>query len=163
MDNIETHNFSSIFFLYINILYSKTNQFIENHQIVPLYIKKIKEHNIPKYIKKMITKINCIIISWLLFPSYYNYMVAILLLEDNIKILKKEDISNDKIILFIPWYLTNGLLNYFMIGSVINLFFTLILFTNQSMRLAVINLIVNKVDSIFQSEKYKLFLEFYNR
>ncbi len=61
--------------------------------------------------------------------------IAITLLDDNMRLLnelKIDQFNLVKILLFIPWLLFNGILNFCLIGRVVNLFITFLIFSNAS-------------------------------
>ena len=129
---------------------------IDDNDIMKQLKEKIKEYDIINYVRMLMTRINLVIISWLFFPDYYDYMVALLLVEDNMEILNKTDNYQnkcEKVNLFIPWLLFNNILNYTMFGSVLNLIITIIIFTNRSMRLLLIKIILKYWFSLIRSKK----------
>jgi len=143
---------------------------MKQNEIYKIFLSKIKKYDVERYAKLCITKINITIFVWLFFFEYYAYMIAILLLEDNMELLNNNNNGNNitlssnkliKILLFIPWFIFNGLLNFCMIGAMLNLLGTLLIFSNTSLYLPVSKKLIDWW-SIARSINYKKYLKNYN-
>ena len=119
----------------------------------------LKEENLI-LIKKYVMPYPLIFISWLLFPNYYPYSVGLLLLGDTINVLDKNSNQNSlkKIGLFIPWLLFNNIFNYLPFGSIINLIFTLVLFTHNEIQDILAKNIVKLWNELLKNEHFKKYL-----
>lgn len=119
----------------------------------------LKEENLI-LIKKYVMPYPLIFISWLLFPNYYLYSVGLLLLGDTINVLDKNNNQNSlkKVGLFIPWLLFNNIFNYLPFGSIINLIFTLVLFTHNEIQDILAKNIVKLWNELLKNEHFKKYL-----
>jgi len=140
-----------------NIVLDDVLDNMKKNNIYKTIKEKFIKYDVKKYMELCITKINCTIFVWIFFSDYYSYMIAILLLNDNMQALSNNQ-NNVSPLLYIPWFLFNGIFNFCTIGCFLNLFFTLILFNNQSLCYLVSKKMINYWNTI-SSINYKKILE----